>query len=645
MSSDNNWYKNLINKFKLFGNKVNVLENSVLDERKNFREIFERNLKLEKEISERTEELNQANKSLLTLKHIWSTMNSSEPLSEVLSTVVNGLSNELGYLQCLVFQIFEFESGNRLKIRAANENKFSERVHEILSSSIFSYDIPLSTKKNPIVQSVNNNEIKNVKKFSELFLGSSPEIEPEKLREIDEIIGNRAICVLPIIVQGEPFGVLVTISIRNEIVHTEKNFLSLFAGQIELAVTIANLFEQIKKQALTDPLTGLYNRRHFDQCLTTEVERSLRLNQPFTLISLDLDHLKKINDNYGHSTGDEAIQKIGEVLKKNARSVDIPARFGGEEFAVILPGIDVDGGVKAAERLKSSIEECNVKDVEKITASIGVATFLRHTETLGELFELADQAMYRAKKNGRNRVEVASRETEEDWKKVIVDTFTTMLLEHKNPAASRIVEELKLTEKKDINLLKVMYIILKSLSEAYNNCYNVDYIDEKLDVLVQMGKRNNMSEDEIEKLKIATMLYDIGIMLTSGEIILKPGPLTKEEKTKVLENPILAAKEILKPIKATGYIISIIEHHHEHWDGTGYPGELSGALIPRGARILFIVNSFFAMISDRPYRNALSFDKALEILKNGGGTVWDARLVDIFIDIVKTKKEALITLK
>ncbi len=639
------WYKNLVNKVKLFGNRVHILETSVLDEKQKFKEIFERNLKLEKEITERTEELNQANKSLLTLKHIWSTMNSSEPLSEVLSTVVNGLSNELGYLQCMVFQIFAFESGDRLKIRATNENKFTEKVYDILNSSIFSYDIPVSAKKNPIVQAVENKEIKNIKKFSELFQDSSPEIELEKLNEIDMIIGNRAICVLPIIVQDQPFGCLVTISTRNEIVHTERNFLSLFAGQIELAVTIANLFEQIKKQALTDPLTGLYNRRHFDQCLATEVERSLRLNQPFTLIALDLDHLKKINDNYGHSTGDEAIKKIGEVLKKNARSVDIPARFGGEEFAVILPGIDVEGGIKAAERLKSSIEESSLKEVEKITASIGVATFLRHTEMLGELLELADQAMYRAKKNGRNRVEIAAREEEHDWKNVVIETFTAMMNEYKTPAAHNVLEELKISEREDLNLMEVMYRVQKILAESYSESYKVDYIDEKLDLLAQMGKKNNMSDDEIEKLKIASSLHDIGSMLTSEEIILKPGPLTKEEKTKVLENPILAAKEILKPIKATGYIINIVEHHHEHWDGTGYPGDLSGALIPRGARILFIVNSFFAMISDRPYRKALPFEKAIEILKNGGGTVWDARLIDIFIDVVKLKKEDLLSLK
>jgi diguanylate cyclase (GGDEF)-like protein len=632
------WYKNFVNKVKVFGNKVQVLESNVLDEKRRFKEIFEKNLVLEKEIADRTEELNQANKSLITLKHIWSTMNSSEPLTEVLSTVINGLSNELGYLYCLVFQIFEFESGNRLKIRAANENKFSGKMQTILESSVFSYDIPLENENNILVKAVNKKEIKNIKNLSQIFIGATPEIEKNKLKIIDELFANRAVSILPIIVQGNPFGCLVTVSVRNEIGFTERNFLSLFAGQIELAVTIANLFEQIKRQALTDSLTGLFNRRHFDQCLTTEVERSLRLNQPFTLISLDLDHLKKINDNFGHAAGDEAIKKIGEILKKNARSVDIPARFGGEEFAVILPGIDIEGGIIAAERLRCSIEESYVKDVDKITGSIGVATFLKHTESLGELLELADQAMYRAKKNGRNRIEIATREEEHNWKRLIINIFIEMLMKSKNSAASRVVKDLRLSNIQEDNLFEIMYFILKSLSNFYSQVYNSDLIEKKMDILSEIAKSISMQHEEIEKLKIASLLHDIGGLLTPEDILLKPGPLTKEEKTQIFEHPILAAKEILKPLKSAGYIINIIETYHEHWDGTGYPGNLSGTLIPRAARILFIVDSFFAMISDRPYRKALPCEKAVEILKNGAGTVWDTRLVEIFLEIIKSRE-------
>ena len=632
------WLKDIVNKVGTFKDKVNVLEDNFLDERKRFKNTFERNLLLEREITERTDELNQANKSLLTLKHIWSTMNSAEPLSEVLSTVINGLSDELGYLYCFVFQIYNFESGTRLKIRSANENSFSTKMHDILQSSIFSYDIPLSCENNIIVNALKNREIVKIKNFKELFQGAVPEIEDEKLEAIDKLLGNRAISILPIIVQGEPFGCLITISIRSEIGSTEKNFLSLFAGQIELAVTIANLFEQIKKQAITDGLTSLYNRRHFDQCLTAEVERASRLNQPFTLITLDLDHLKKINDTHGHSVGDEAIKQIGVILKKNARSVDIAARFGGEEFAIILPGIEIEGGLIAAERLRAAIAEAQIKESIPISASIGVATFLKHTESIGELLELADQAMYLAKKNGRNRVEVANKQEETDWQRLIVNTFIELLVKQQIPAASQIVKDIQLNKLQGENLFDIMNCIYCSLSQACNNIYKNEYLDEKLFLVTELAKKSDLSDEEIEKLKIACVLHNIGSHLLPEKILIKPGPLTNEERKQVLEHPLLSAKEILRPLKSTGYIINIIEHHHENWDGTGYPGILSGETIPKGSRILYVINAYYAMIDDRPYRKALAPEKAFEMLINGAGTVWDPQIVDQFISILRNKK-------
>jgi len=629
------WFENFSKKLKTFKDKVNVLEDTVLDERKRFKNIFERNLLLEREITERTDELNQANKSLLTLKHIWSTMNSAEPLSEVLSTVINGLSDELGYLYCFVFQVYNFESGTRLKIRAANENNFSAKMHDILESSIFSYDIPINNEENIIVKALKHKEIVNTRSFKSLFNGATPEIEDEKLQAIDNLLGNRAISILPIVVQGDPFGCLITISIRSEIGNTEKNFLSLFAGQIELAVTIANLFEQIKKQAITDGLTGLYNRRHFDQCLTAEVERAVRLSQPFTLITLDLDHLKRINDNYGHSVGDEAIKQIGVVLKKNARSVDIASRFGGEEFAVILPGIDVEGGYVAAERLRVAIAESQIKDNIPISASIGVATFLKHTESIAELLEMADQAMYSAKKNGRNRVEIACKQEETDWQHLIVNTFVELLVKQQIPAASQIVKDIQSNKIQNDNLLEIIKCIYYSLSQTCSGQFQNKSIDDKLEMAGKLAEKFDMNENEIEKLKVACVLQNIGNLLVPEKILTKPGPLTKDERKQVLENPILAAKEILRPLKSTGFIINIIEHHHEHWDGTGYPSILSGENIPKGSRILFVIDAYYAMINDRPYRTALSPEKAFEILINGAGTVWDSHVVDKFIALQK----------
>lgn len=637
------WYKNLSNKIKNFKNKIYEIENNVLNEKEKFKEIFEKNIALEKEIFERTEELNQANKSLLTLKDIWSTMNSSEPLSEVLSTVVQGLSSGLGYLFCSIFQVHDMSKNQELRVRALSQDNFALKLQDILKNPINTYQISLENKDNIMVQTLKNKDIRGTKSFKNIFNGSNPFIEEEKLEQIDALFGNRTISILPITVQEKPFGCLVVVSIRNELSDTERNFLNLFVGQIELAVTIAGLFEQIREQAITDSLTGLYNRRHFDQCLTLEADRSLRLKQPFTLVTLDLDHLKFINDTYGHPAGDAAICHIGKILKQNARSVDIPARFGGEEFAVILPGIDIDGGLIAAERLRIAIEAEPTEGIGVITASIGVATFLKHTESPGELLELVDQAMYKAKRNGRNQVQTASKQDQLDWQIVALDMFIEILTKRHIPVSQNIandlIHKLKTTPVQEKSFSDFLYFIVDSLAQTYNSVYESNYTRQKINIVCELAEKINLPKAEIDKLVLATLLHDLGNLMTPEKILLKPGPLTENERQEILEHPIVTAREILKPIKSAHPIIFMVEHYREHWDGSGYPGNLSGDNIPVGSRIISLTSAYFAMISDRPYRKALSHEEAVQILREGSGSSWDAKLVDIFIEILQKEKK------
>jgi len=642
-----NLYKKFIQKINNFGKQIYQIENSVLDKNENYKEIFERNYVLEQEIAERTEELNQANKSLLTLKHIWSTMNSSEPLSEVLSTVVNRLSEELGYLYCFIFQMHENLKVPRLKIRAASHNNFADKIGGILPESIYSYDIPLDTEENIIIKAMHSNEIITINTFSQLFYASSPGLRREKMDQLDGLFMNRSVTILPISVNEKPFGCLVAISIRNEISSIEKNFLSLCAGQIELAITITGLFEKIREQAITDGLTGLYNRRHFDQCLTAEVERSLRLKQPFTLITLDLDHLKFINDTYGHSAGDAAIKHIGSVLKQKARSIDIAARFGGEEFAIILPGIEEEGGMIAAERLRTTINSIPVEDIGVVvTASIGVATFLKHTDKLNELLELVDQAMYRAKRMGRNQVQLAClKEEDTNWQMQALLTFIDILTKHRVPIpaeqANDLINKLKIASMQPNNLQDFLFEFVDSLAKSYSSVFRIGNTRDKIEIITRMAGEINLPEPEINNLILAALLNDIGTLLVPENILLKPGTLTDEERSEVEKHPIIAAKEILKGTKTASRILPIIEHHHEKWDGTGYPDNLRGDKIPLGSRIILIVDSYFSMINDRPFRKAMSHQEAILTMTLGANSEWDGKLVDLFVRIIHRIKEVV----
>ena len=250
--------------------------------------------------------------------------------------------------------------------------------------------------------------------------------------------------LVPLLSKHTHFGSLIVFSSRENISNSELNFLGLFAKQIELAITIADLFQAVKEQAITDGMTGLYNRRYFEEYIKKEAIRAMRQNQKFTVIGLDLDHLKQINDTYGHNYGDIAIKTIAEVLKSNARSIDIAARMGGEEFNLILPGVDIEGGCIAAERIRKAIESVELEKIGHITASLGVATYPDQSDDLEELLELTDQAMYESKRNGRNRVTIAKPSYETSWQEVAVNTFVDILSKHRIPmdtVTSRLLTE------------------------------------------------------------------------------------------------------------------------------------------------------------------------------------------------------------
>ena len=179
------------------------------------------------------------------------------------------------------------------------------------------------------------------------------------------------------------------------------------ADQVAVAVNHANLFAQIQQQALTDALTGCYNRRSFELQMDRELQVARRQHQPLSLAMLDLDRFKQLNDSAGHDAGDAALRRLADCFKEELRGVDSSARFGGDEFAVILPKAYSDGALIVAERLRARIEQIHIPGFGNLSASIGIATFPTHGSSRAELVMEADAALYSAKRAGRNRVCVA----------------------------------------------------------------------------------------------------------------------------------------------------------------------------------------------------------------------------------------------
>lgn len=233
--------------------------------------------------------------------------------------------------------------------------------------------------------------------------------------ESDPAMCIRPVASVPLIYQKRFMGVLMVRSDDATRVWQENEILLLrtVADQVTVAVNHARLFSQMQQQALTDGLTGCFNRRSFEMQLERDLHLATRMSLPVSLILLDLDNFKRVNDTFGHEAGDVALRLLAEGLRDELRSVDTAARYGGEEFAVILPQAGVDGALIVAERLRRRIELMEVPGVGHVTASLGIATFPQHASSRDSLVLAADRALYNAKNAGRNCVCVPPDEPQE----------------------------------------------------------------------------------------------------------------------------------------------------------------------------------------------------------------------------------------
>jgi len=222
------------------------------------------------------------------------------------------------------------------------------------------------------------------------------------------------VAVVPLVFHERLMGALQVTSSDPARVWHENEILLLrtVADQVAVAVNHAGLFAKIQQQALTDSLTGCYNRRSFEMQLDKDIQMAKRLHQPASLIMLDLDRFKHLNDTVGHDAGDAALRLLADCFRQELRGVDSAARFGGDEFALILPQAYADGAMIVAERLRARIEHINIPGFGNLTASIGIATFPLHANSRVELFRAADDALYAAKRAGRNRVVLAQTTSE-----------------------------------------------------------------------------------------------------------------------------------------------------------------------------------------------------------------------------------------
>ncbi len=224
---------------------------------------------------------------------------------------------------------------------------------------------------------------------------------------MDGLAESHRTCV-PLRAQGMDLGVL---AIEHAADWDHVAMAEAAAEQLALAVANLRLRETLRTQSLRDPLTGLPNRRELEEALPREAARAERTGEPLTMLVLDIDHFKRFNDTFGHEAGDVVLQSFGRLLRDTVRGEDLVVRLGGEEFVVLLPNTSVESGAEHAERIRKRVTQMAVQHAGRplgsISASIGLATFRTHTQDIASLLGLADAALYKAKGDGRNRVQVA----------------------------------------------------------------------------------------------------------------------------------------------------------------------------------------------------------------------------------------------
>ena len=361
---------------------------------------------------------------------------------------------------------------------------------------------------------------------------------------------------------------------------------------------------ELETLATIDPVTELANHRFMEDTLKHGLERALRNHQSYSLLFIDLDHFKALNDSCGHAAGDSILKEMGDVMSESLRNVDRVGRWGGEEFVILLPDTSDERALSVAERVLRAVTEHIFAAAGGIhlTCSIGVSTSPEDAREGAALIEAADRAMYTAKKLGRNQVRTASeRATEETY----AEKHSTSSREE--TAVAGIVEA------------------LGSLVEARDH-YTGDHINEIAVLAKQIALERGMNEADAHMIGMAGNLHDLGKIAIPDHILNKPSSLTPEEWVLVKTHSVIGA-DIVSHMPGLRMLAPAIRGHHERWDGQGYPDQLSGEKIPLGARIIAVADAYVAMMTDRAHRKGSNPSWALKELHRSAGTQFDPTIV------------------
>jgi diguanylate cyclase (GGDEF)-like protein len=458
---------------------------------------------------------------------------------------------------------------------------------------------------------------------------------------------SRAVLCLPISYGESLLGVL-NVESRDENAFAPQDVLILNTLADLLATALHNsfVFQKLQQQSITDGLTGIKTRRFFWEALSSEWKRALRSGRPFSVVLIDLDKFKEVNDSLGHLEGDLLLARVGRLLEQKCRQSNVVARYGGDEFVILMPETGIEQAQVLAERLRLWLATDPMLEEHHITGSFGVASFPVHGFSIEDLIRVADAGMYVAKHGGGNQVSTSDASGEGSAvQRHLVSGYIEGFVqrEHNGPEhLEELVSTLrKLCGHEDDGGQRALKEAVEALSRAAElRERNAAGHGEQCGHFAGMIARGlNLSAQEVEEATFAGRMHDVGKLFIPDRILNKPGQLTEDEFAVIKTHP-QAGAQVLRAIPEIERVAQAIEFHHEAFDGSGYPFGLKGENIPLYGRIVAVADAYVNLTSDSSFALPKTDEQALAELEKLSGTRFDGMIVRLLARLLKMPTKA-----
>ncbi len=468
---------------------------------------------------------------------------------------------------------------------------------------------------------------------------------PWSAADSDPAMNSFNLFSVPFIAGGEAIAML-TLGFKEMDAFSQAKLSYVYTLRDQIAQLIWNLIlqDRMKSQTQVDNLTGLMNYSYFQGVLEREMGKAETNQNSVSVMILDINNIEDINQTLGHQAGDDAICHLASTVRRLSRGLDTIARYGGDEVVVILPETGPKAASEIAQRFLEGLKIRLPEQLRHLSISIGHATYPDDTKTREKLLKLAEQALHLAKFKGNKAGEsacIACGEIDQLNDKTVIEVFASQVArKYDNIHVPSVYQELvNHIEKKTPSKPQTDDLMLETITslagalEAKDR-YTRGHSQAVANYAVALAHALKMTPAEVEELRAAAFLHDIGKIGIPEDILCKDGPLNEKEWEIMKQHPVIGAQQILYPVASLRPIIPAVECHHENWDGSGHPHGYKGEKIPVGARIVSIVDAFHALTSDRPYRKAMQVANARKILEAGAGTKWDPGLLEAFFNIL-----------